>query len=213
MTQAKPASVTQQGLGFASSPSELAVFRDPACAAAIWDRPLSPGLAAWLDGLDAARLPKWRETLAVEAVHEAVLDACQEAGTPDCPERAELITDIQQLADAFAALMQVEFVQIRLDVISSNACRRFHVDAVTGRMVCTLRGTGTQYGLAHEGQQPTEITTVSRGAPIFLRGTLWPTTPESSLLHRSPPIEGTGETRLVVVLDPVSNEDAQDVAA
>lgn len=45
--------------------------------------------------------------------------------------------------------------------------------------------------------------TVPTGSPIILRGTRWPETPVSRLLHRSPPIVGTGETRLVLVLDPV----------
>ncbi len=36
---------------------------------------------------------------------------------------------------------------------------------------------------------------------------LWPEQPASGLLHRSPPIEGTGETRLVLVLDGVMDLD------
>ncbi|MEW7008160.1 DUF1826 domain-containing protein [Lentilitoribacter sp. EG35] len=34
-----------------------------------------------------------------------------------------------------------------------------------------------------------------------------PETPTSGLLHRSPPIDGTGETRLLLVLDPVSDPE------
>lgn len=47
------------------------------------------------------------------------------------------------------------------------------------------------------------------GAPIPLRGTLWPEGPRSGLLHRLPPIEGTGETRLVLVLDPVDDPEEE----
>lgn len=47
--------------------------------------------------------------------------------------------------------------------------------------------------------------TVATGSPLLLRGTRWPAQPASGLLHRSPPIEGTGETRLVLVLDPVTD--------
>ncbi|WP_306043585.1 DUF1826 domain-containing protein [Mameliella sp. MMSF_3455] len=42
-------------------------------------------------------------------------------------------------------------------------------------------------------------------APIVLRGTHWPEKPLSGLLHRSPPIEGTGRVRFVLVLDPVDD--------
>ncbi|MEL7183288.1 MAG: DUF1826 domain-containing protein, partial [Pseudomonadota bacterium] len=88
--------------------------------------------------------------------------------------------------------------------------RKFHIDALTSRLVCTYRGTGTQYGTSLDGDDPRRVFTVQTGAPILLRGTLWPGHPSSGLLHRSPPIEGTGESRLVMVLDPVF--DQQDDA-
>ncbi|MCZ4269037.1 DUF1826 domain-containing protein, partial [Rhodobacteraceae bacterium G21628-S1] len=50
------------------------------------------------------------------------------------------------------------------------------------------------------------------GAPIILRGTRWPETPVSGVLHRSPPIAGTGETRLLLVLDPI-DDPAEEAAA
>ncbi len=49
--------------------------------------------------------------------------------------------------------------------------------------------------------------TVPTGAPILLRGTLWRADPKSELPRRSPHIAGTGETRLVLVLDPITNPD------
>jgi hypothetical protein len=48
---------------------------------------------------------------------------------------------------------------------------------------------------------------VATGAPFVLRGTLWPEKPASGLLHRSPPIAATGETRLVLVLDPMDTPE------
>ncbi|MEO1549526.1 MAG: DUF1826 domain-containing protein, partial [Pseudomonadota bacterium] len=62
---------------------------------------------------------------------------------------------------------------------------------------------GTQYGISVDGTEPARVFTVQTGAPILLRGTEWPEEPKSGLLHRSPPIEGSGETRLVLVLDPI----------
>ena len=77
------------------------------------------------------------------------------------------------------------------------------VDAVTSRLICTYRGTGTQYGIASDGEDPQRVFTAPTCMPIVLRGTLWPEDPPSGLRHRSPPIAGTGETRLLLVLDPV----------
>ena len=97
-------------------------------------------------------------------------------------------------------------LNFRLDVINSNACRKFHVDAVEARVVCTLRGTGTQYGYSTDGHDPDVIETTPRYCSIFLRGTLWPTVPDTHFVHRSPPIAGTGEYRLVAVMDAATEE-------
>ena len=138
-----------------------------------------------------------------EAVPDAASQICDVCGTPDCAERARLIDDVAALADIFAGLMDAPYLQLRFDVVTDNACRKFHIDAVKARLICTYRGTGTEYGIARDGAEPPRIITVPTGAPILLRGKLWPESPRSGLLHRSPPIEGTGETRLVLVLDPV----------
>lgn len=51
-------------------------------------------------------------------------------------------------------------LRLRFDVINFNGCPKFHVDAVKARLVCTYRGTGTQYGLSVDGQDPEQIVTV-----------------------------------------------------
>lgn len=58
-------------------------------------------------------------------------------------------------------------------------------------------------GFLGAGKTPNNIVTVPTGAPVLLRGSLWPPKTETGLLHRSLPIEETGETRLVLVLDPI----------
>jgi hypothetical protein len=142
-----------------------------------------------------------------EAVRDAASEVCDTSGTPAGLERDRLVDDIAALADIFARLMRARWLRLRLDAVTTNACRRFHIDAVTARLVCTYRGTGTQYGISTDGAEPRRVFQVATGAPILLRGTLWPERPRSGLLHRSPPIEGTGETRLVLVLDPVDDPE------
>ena len=127
----------------------------------------------------------------------------------DGAERDWLQQDIVGLADIFSDLMNARFLRFRLDVVTTNACRKFHIDAITARLVCTYRVTGTQYGVSSDGDDPRRVFTVQTGSPILLRGTLRPTKPPSSLLHRSPPIEGTGETRFVLVLDPVDDPESE----
>ncbi|SFS69095.1 Protein of unknown function [Sulfitobacter marinus] len=194
------------GVGIVQTGPGLDVINTGGCAAAIWHRRPTPSLQSWIGAMAPSLLPQVRLTLRPETVREAVLQACVASGTPDCPERAILIDDIAAQAEIFTALMPSRYLRVRLDVIETNACRKFHIDAVTVRLVCTYRGTGTQYG---NGAKPSRVFTVPTGSPILLRGTLWPETPRSGLSHRSPPIEGTGETRLVLVIDPVDDpEDA-----
>lgn len=195
------------GVGVADAPIALSKIHEPGCAAAIWQRHPLQAFQSWLDALDPNHLPSARLILRADAIHDAMLHLCRLSGTPQCSERALLVDDIAALADIFANVMGAEYLRLRLDVVQANACRKFHVDAVTARLICTYRGTGTQYGMSPDGADPDAVYTVPTCAPIVLRGSLWPTHPPSGLRHRSPPIESTGETRLVLVLDPVADQE------
>ncbi|MEO9873756.1 MAG: DUF1826 domain-containing protein [Anderseniella sp.] len=202
------------GVGVADTPEGLSAIHRAGCAAAIWRRQLLPDFQSWANRLDPAHLPQGRVILPRQAVLDTVRQLCEISETPDDPQRDLLIEDIAALSQMFADLMKAQYLRLRLDVVTSNACRKFHIDAVTARLVCTYRGTGTQYGISTDGAEPQRVFSVPTGVPILLRGTLWPEDPKSGLLHRSPPIEGTGETRLVLVLDPVSDmadENHEDV--
>lgn len=194
---------TLPGVTLTDTPEGLSSISRPDCAAVIWPRPPVPGFHGWIDALDLAGLPSTRLILRPTDIRTAVTEICDLHGTPDGPERVWLIEDIAALADTFAAVMAAPYLRLRLSPVDTNACSRFHIDALTARLICTYRGTGTQYGISVDGGQPDRIITVATGTPIVLRGTNWPEIPASDLLHRSPPIEGTGETRLVLVLDPI----------
>lgn len=181
----------------------LNAFKDPGCAAALWARKIPTEVQDWLDGLAPEDLPRDRIVLHRSAVAAALREMGDAAGLSQTPERTWFEQDIVALADMFVDLMNVEYLRLRLDVVTTNACRKFHIDAIKARVVCTYRGTGTQFGVSDGKNDPEQIFTVQSGAPILLRGTKWPAVPPSGLLHRSPPIEGSGETRLLLVLDPV----------
>ncbi|MEW2918491.1 DUF1826 domain-containing protein [Ruegeria sp. ANG10] len=197
------------GVSFADDPASLRTFAQPSCAAMIWRRRTPPEMQRWLDRLDPEALPSGRVILPPSAIQTTVGQLCDISGLADGPEKAWLQDDISSLADIFCELMNAKFLRLRLDVVTTNACRKFHTDAVTARLVCTYRGTGTQYGTSTDGSDPKRVFTVQTGAPILLRGTLWPERPSSGVVHRSPPIEGTNETRLVLVLDPVQNPETE----
>lgn len=195
------------GVGVAETHEGLSAIHRPGCAAAIWKRTPLPAFQDWIDRLDPSDLPQTRMIIAPEKVREALQKTALICGTPDCPECGMLVDDISALAMIFAELMGAPYLRLRLDIVNSNACRKFHMDAVTARLICTYRGQGTQYGISSDGSDPSRVFSVPACAPIILRGSEWPEEPKSGLLHRSPPIEGSGETRLLLVLDPVTDLD------
>lgn len=192
-----------------TSPEGLSAIHRPGAAATLWERSPLSRFQNWIDSLPSEQLPRARVILRPEAVCDTLIEITRFCGTPVCPERNMLIEDASALALIFADIMDCTYVQLRLDVVQTDACRKFHVDAVTARLICTYRGMGTQYGISGNGSDPVEVMTVPTGSPVILRGTRWPERPLSGLLHRSPPIAGTGETRLLLVLDPA--EDPEQV--
>jgi len=203
-TEIKNAAV---GVGVSDTPDGLAKIAMPGCAATIWRRQLTSDFQTWIDTLDPLKLPKARLVLRPEAVKDKVRHLFEIAGMEDVTERAWLEEDISDLAARFAEVMRAPYLRLRLGAITTNACRKFHVDAIYARLICTYRGTGTQYGISLDGEDPKRVFTVGTGSPMVMRGTLWPQNPPSGLLHRSPPISGTGETRLVIVIDPIFDAD------
>ncbi|MEO0943722.1 MAG: DUF1826 domain-containing protein [Pseudomonadota bacterium] len=191
------------GVSLTSTPKGLEAIKQPACSAAIWKREPTPRFQQWVDGLKPAELPQARIMLRSEMVRDAMIDLTNAYGLPDSEERTMLIDDIAALAAMFSDIMKCRYLRLRLDAIETNACRKFHIDAVTARLICTYRGQATQYANGVSGDDPQDIHAVATGWPMILRGTNWPSAAKPGLLHRSPPIEGSGETRLVLVLDPL----------
>lgn len=179
--------------------------------AVIWNRQLPEGFQSWIAALAPETLPSARLALEPGEVRAAVGEICDAAGTPVCAERDWLVNDVARLAETFARVMAVRDLLLRFDVVTNDACRKFHIDAVNARLICAYRGPGTQYGVLKGGEAPEHVFPehvfpehvfdVPTGAPVILRGTLWPGKPRTMLRHRSPPIAGSGTTRLVVVMD------------
>ncbi len=191
------------GVGVTDTPDGLLALYRSDCAAVIWRRHPLAGFQHWIDDLEPELLPSARVILRPDDVRDAVTSLCAASGTPDCGDRVRLIDDVAAMADIFASLMRASLLRLHLDVVTSNACRKFDIDAVTARLICTYRGTGIQYGQSHDGGELSDPVTVPTGAPIVLRGTRWPVSPPCGFLHRSPPLESAGEMRFVLALDPV----------
>ncbi|MEM6355512.1 MAG: DUF1826 domain-containing protein [Pseudomonadota bacterium] len=203
------ATIEAVGVEIAGARDGLAAIQQPGCAAVVWRRQPEPGFKAWIDALMPDLLPQARIILRPEELQDAVLELCDEQGVPDGPERAWLLQDIEELTRTLLKLVPAPFLRLRLEAVSTNRCRKFHVDTVAARLLCTYRGTGTQWGISADGAEPRPIVPVPTGAPIVLRGTIRLEAPRSGLVHRSPPIEGTGQTRFVLGIDPITDPDEE----
>lgn len=198
----------------ATSPEGLAAIADPDCAAVLWRRAVDPQFQAWIDALPVAQLPRTRLILPVAMVRDAAQVACETACLPEWPERARLCDDIAALATAFSGAVDAAWLQMRLEVVEDDSCRRFHVDNVVARLVCTYRGPGTEFTFSTDRGAPADIRRAPTGSPLVMRGKRWPEDPPAGFFHRSPPIEGPvpgrGPVRLMLALDPADppTEDA-----
>ena len=108
--------------------------------------------------------------------------------------------DVAMLASRFSRLMDADQVRIRLEGITSNACRKIHADYTDLRLITTYAGSGTQV-LRHGAEAVEENLWPMRPGWIGLfKGRLFEEG-HSACLHRSPPAGDLGEKRLVLVID------------
>jgi len=115
------------------------------------------------------------------------------AGLPEA-----LRTDILFLASRFSDLTGSSSLRLRLESVDTDACRRFHADYTDVRLVLTYAGPGTDIRETTDDDAP--VHRISAGQIALFKGRLYPGAPPV-LLHRSPPIEGSGTRRVVLVLD------------
>lgn len=174
-------------------------------------------LVDFMTGLAVDALPRFTldvdATIARRAIATAVAERLTQAGA----ERRWLIDDIARLTTLFLMLAPAERARIRLEVIDDDACRYFHVDHVRLRLVTTYRGPGTQWlpetavdrsaldRRDHETicRSPEAIRVLAPGTVGLFKGARHPE--GGGLVHRSPPLSGTGIVRLFLAIDPIDD--------
>ncbi|MFM7378973.1 MAG: DUF1826 domain-containing protein, partial [Erythrobacter sp.] len=134
----------------------------------------------------------------------------------DAALNAALIADAAMLAERFCAAMDLATFELRLEVVRTDSCRKFHADYVTARLITTYVGEGTHWLDAGDaarvaaGEAPRRINRLAPFDVGVFKGRL---ASENPAIHRSPPIAGSpGGVRLLLVLNPVSRRfiDGED---
>lgn len=166
---------------------------------AVWHRP-RPATLDWLEASDWDRIEDLDFEAEVAGLETEVAEGLAEAGYPPGDRGSALGSEIVALGNRLSRAMDCTSVRLRLEVVDTDACRRFHSDLVTARLLTTLVGPATQW---MEVQPPERIRQLGRGDVAIFKGRLWVDDP--SILHRSPPIEGTGDVRLLLAIDPLND--------
>ena len=172
--------------------------------AVIWSRAIPASVQNTLVSVSRGAFNNGRFRLQKKHVRTCVLEHFGSNGAAQSAELDWLANDIQLLADEISALFATNDLRLRLEAVTNDACRKFHADNVKVRMICTYAGPGTEFGLTENAELPDHILRTPTGQPILLKGLKWRGCKMRQLKHRSPPIKGTGQTRFVVVLEPVT---------
>ncbi|MEX1147045.1 MAG: DUF1826 domain-containing protein [Sphingomonadales bacterium] len=197
---------TVDGLGFITRPSVELV---------IWRRALPLGLKTWLDRLEASRLPDIHFLAQPTNPRQAIEPLLDDSDMPKGDMRNMLVSDIHDLVVAFARITRTDLVDVRLERIRHDACWKFHRDCVEARLLTTYRGPTTEWvqprhatAAVHEQKRftgPVERMQIHDVA-IF-KGSCAGS--GRGIVHRSPPVSGTGRTRLLLCLNMPSAVSAE----
>ncbi len=172
-------------------------------------RTLPDDIAAALDAADPAHLPSLRVRGAA-ADMAAGLRRYFRAWDFSPPALAGwLADDVAGLARLYGQVSGADTILVRLECIRTDGCTRFHADNVGLRLVSTYRGPGTEWlspravARTPAGQPLPEsaIRQMPRGAVALMRGSRDAEPDCPALLHRSPPVAGTGQIRLFLAID------------
>jgi len=201
-----------KGVCVGTEPTVLEQFnRDPKVELVIWQRQLPFCLENWLMRLSPQLFPDGRVLIEPHQTQAAIAQIFKRSRTPRDAISDLLIEDIRALVDQFANLMNESHVDVRLEAISHDACWKFHRDCIAGRLLTTYHGATTQWvieqdeeaALREQRKFKGRIQHLPRHAVALFRGNC--AAPARGVLHRSPPITGTGETRLLLCLNPPSD--------
>jgi hypothetical protein len=136
--------------------------------------------------------------------------ACDASGMPVGRMRDALVADMVDLISRFSRLIGKDRLRLRLDAVDDNACRRFHRDCVPLRLLTTYRGPGTDWvrpdcadlALAQPANYAGPIEHLATYDVVLFKGCGFPgKIHDRGIVHRSPPIAGSGSTRLLLCLD------------
>ena len=178
---------------------------------AVWSRNLSENFQSWINQINPINLPDLRLLLRPEDLVTALTPLLNGCGLPHGEMRDYLVEDIDRLVRAFSDISGSEYVDVRLERVTNDACWKFHRDCVEARLITTFRGPSTEWVQHFHAAEALEKQKDYQG-PLeqfdlfdvaFFKGSCAGS--GSGIVHRSPPILGTDQTRLILCLNQPSS--------
>lgn len=191
--------------------AELSAITAPTTELVIWERSFPRQFQVWLDQLDSSSFQNLRVLIQPDHLPRAIkphLDEC-DIGAGDM--RDFLIKDIGELISVFAGITNSRLVDVRLDVISHDACWKFHRDWVERRLLTTYRGPTTEWvrpqyaarAMSEQKRFTGPVEQLQENSVAIFKGSC--ASSGKGIVHRSPPIEGSGFKRLLLCLNQQSD--------
>ncbi|AIR88815.1 DUF1826 domain-containing protein [Pseudomonas cremoricolorata] len=197
----------QQVLGH--SPKCLAdILRDDVNLA-VWQRQLPAHVEDFATLVLGLQQPLGDERVVEVAEHEAPSLPGLLKGAIDVQGYDSFVADVEWLVAAYACLLGARRVGLRVRVLESAMCPRFHVDHVPLRLLSTYAGAGSEWlaeGAVDRSDLPRAMTSVDNikrlctGDVAILKGEQFEGNEGHGIIHRSPQTPA-GERRLLLSLD------------
>lgn len=203
---------------FGATPEALLRIRQAVVSLAVWERSMPPAVACWLDQKPPETWPTARFRCRSTEARQQVMEAFANHADGNSAECLVLKEDIIAQIERFSRICSAPWLEVRLEVISSNACAKFHADNVSVRLLTTYRGPATEWldpALADEACCPAHapeaaVRQLSRFAVALIKGRKARSRSGPLVLHRSPPIEGSGQTRFFLCVNDAMSDDTRD---
>ncbi|MBV6633712.1 MAG: DUF1826 domain-containing protein [Alphaproteobacteria bacterium] len=193
-------------------PSVLRSINHPRTSMAVWERShdLSvAGLGRQLRALAAEQTPHGRFVARADEIGMMLEECYQQPADSDeaTQTRQALANDMTHLAEMFQGITKSKFLDVRIQLVRSDACRFWHRDSVDYRLLCTYYGPGTQWVnpelgaevLAERDSWSGPCHDMMAGDVSLFAGSC--AMGKTGIVHRSPPIKAQGKTRLVLCIN------------
>ncbi|MCX2977827.1 DUF1826 domain-containing protein [Candidatus Marimicrobium litorale] len=185
---------------------------EPGTDLSLWRRPVEASIVQEIQNLSASDLQNIRQATSRFSFDTDVSGLLREQGL-DPMAFQSLRADMLRLISIFSTVSEGRELQFRLLTTDSDDCRRFHLDRVYLRLLCTYQGPGTEW--LTDAQVDREALVRCRPNSEVMRfgeasrfETFWvgilrgdPKNISSGQVHRSPPIADSGRIRVLFSID------------